>query len=589
MLVPLDERPCNHYYPQLLGRVAGIEVIVPPEDLLGRKKRPAARRELGDWLMDEATRADGLVVSTDMLAYGGLVPSRVSGVSCEDALSSLAVLGRVRQARPGLPIFGHSVIMRVPAYNSADEEPDYWATYGTRLNVYSMLLDVVDRGPDAWHRISHGDAGVSLRSALEAVAMEPATHVGGSPLPGSSGGDGMGLGDVVAYTILEQRLADLRRSIPAEVREDWHWRRDRNHRINEEMIRWAARGIFDFLAVTQDDSSVLGSPALEQRRLAHVVSAARAYRKVLIYPGADEVGMVLVARQAAAGIGIRPRVWLRFSSQAGPGVVPRYEDRPLLEGIKSQVVACGGFLAPSPESAQIHLFVSSPGGPQPEAIEQDIPGRDHGRNRNLAEFLEALSDHCTTQRVEGRVVALADVAYANGADRSLVEMLPSYVHPFGLDAFAAWNTAANTVGTALSHACLRHAALGAAFAGDGGSFSLSPGGAAGEHERRALERAHHEFMMLRFAEDWAYQAIVRQQIAAELSEVPGVSPQALGPHRGEVAWRVLARLQDILAPWVDTWTEGPSGSFSVELRGLSFPWDRLFDIKLDLRVNRSPG
>lgn len=581
VLVPLDERPCNYYYPQLLGRVAGIDVVVPPEDLLGRKKRPADRHELGDWLMDQAPTVDGLVASVDMLAYGGLVPSRVSDISCEDALSALVVLKRIRQARPDLPIFGHSVIMRVPAYNSADEEPDYWAEYGTRLNLYSMLLDVVDRGPDAWRRISNGDAGASLRSAIEATAVELAQAEGsGTP---DDGGAGMRPGDLPTHRALEQRLAELRRSIPAEVREDWHWRRERNHRVNEEMIRWAAAEIFDFLALTQDDSSLLGLPALEQRHLGRVVSTLHAYRKVLIYPGADEVGMLLTARQAAGRLGIRPRVWLRFSSQAGPGVVPRYEDRPLLEGVKSQVVACGGFLASSPESAQIHLFVNSPGGPQAEAIEQDVPGRDYGRNRNLAEFLEALSEHCAALRTEGRVIALADVAYANGADRDLVEMLPYYVYPLDLDAFAAWNTAANTIGTSLAHACLRHVARRAAPAGDSGPSWSSPG----IHEQQALDRAHHEFLMLRFAEDWAYQALVRQQVTTELLNASGISPQALGPHRSEVSRRVLVRLNEVLLPWINAWTSAPRENPRVELYDLSFPWDRLFEIKLVLRVDAS--
>lgn len=39
LLIPLDERPCNYQYPQMIAQTNHqIELIVPPQSLLGNKK-----------------------------------------------------------------------------------------------------------------------------------------------------------------------------------------------------------------------------------------------------------------------------------------------------------------------------------------------------------------------------------------------------------------------------------------------------------------------------------------------------------------------------------------------------------------------
>ncbi|MBE3574243.1 MAG: DUF4127 family protein [Firmicutes bacterium] len=620
-LLPLDERPCNSVYPALVGRVAGVEVVVPPRSLLGLKKRAGDPRALGEWLKEQAQTADALVVAADTLAFGGLIPSRVSDLTQEEALANLQVLPAIHAARPELPIYAHSVIMRLPAYNSADEEPDYWDDFGARLHLYSTLLDALDQGSQAWD---------SLRQAGLLAGVEQWAAAAGAGAGGAEAARGG-----CTFDQARNLRSRLEAEIPAEIRKDWQWRRQRNHALNEVMVRWAAAGVVQFLALTQDDSSPVGLPAREQRALTRLIAETGAYRRVLLYPGADEVGMVLVARLVNRAAGWRPRFWLRFSSTLGPTVVPRYEDRPLLEGIKGQVLAVGGRLAAAPQDADIHLFVNSPGRWQGEAPEQDQPGADHGGWRNLPEFLQSLADTlggstlgghegahpgpaddghpaAVPERPDGPgrcpLVALADVAYANGADRALVEMLPSYIWPLDLAAYAGWNTAGNTLGTVLAHSCLRRAGLNL------------PAGL----ERDAADQAHREFLLLRFAEDWAYQADVRQKMAAGPVAQLGISPYELGAHATAIARQAMDSLNAALQRWVARWQEdrtvGPLGStaelgiqagqgawkggdaaperqgtpaparrcgpsVSVTVEDLQFPWNRLFEVQLRVRVD----
>jgi hypothetical protein len=39
--VPLDERPVNTRYPQMLGAIAGAEVLLPPPEIRGEGRAPA--------------------------------------------------------------------------------------------------------------------------------------------------------------------------------------------------------------------------------------------------------------------------------------------------------------------------------------------------------------------------------------------------------------------------------------------------------------------------------------------------------------------------------------------------------------------
>ena len=56
----------------------------------------------------------------------------------------------------------------------------------------------------------------------------------------------------------------------------------------------------------------------------------------------------------------RPRIYIRYSSVHGPFIVPRYEDRPLQEGIKAQITSLGGVVLDAPGDSDCMLAVNSP-------------------------------------------------------------------------------------------------------------------------------------------------------------------------------------------------------------------------------------
>ena len=52
-IVPLDSRPCNTQYAQLLGEMAGYQVVLPDGELLDDFTVPSEPLPLWDWLNEQ--------------------------------------------------------------------------------------------------------------------------------------------------------------------------------------------------------------------------------------------------------------------------------------------------------------------------------------------------------------------------------------------------------------------------------------------------------------------------------------------------------------------------------------------------------
>ena len=502
LYIPLDERPCNFMHPQaLLESIKEPRVILktPPLEILGRKKEPADINALWTWLEEELPTADQLLCSLDMLLFGGIAPSRLHHKTHSEVSATLDRLIQLKDKYPGLKIYAFNLIMRVPSYNSADEEPAYYATYGERIFRWGWLTDQVGRG--------HGNQ--EARQELSAVMA----------------------------------------SIPQNVREDYLTRRELNHFVNTEAISLALRGVLDFLVIPLDDCAEYGFSAAEQRTLLKQVEKHSLHQRVHIYPGADEVGSTLLCRMYNQLKGRKPRVFVRYSSTIGPQIIPRYEDRPLGESIKSQITVCGGVMVDNALEADLVLMVNSPtlnNGTMQEAS-QAVYDKDtsYYSFRNVREFTESITYYLQS----GRKVALADVAFGNGADHELMGLLEAAGILGKLHSYAGWNTPGNTVGTVLAHSLIRL------------------------HDPNDTSGQPCKFVLDRYLEDWGYQVLVRTFLAQHADEL-GITYHDLRERQPEIKATALEMLQDFIR------THQMSFHEQYELESVEFPWNRLFEISL---------
>jgi len=436
-LVPLDERPVNTRYPQMLGAIGGARVLLPPADIRGHRRTPADLPALDAWLADAMHHAQAAIVSCDYFAFGNLIAARISHGSAAHALSRLAQLAQVNAH---CPVHAFSLVTRVSNADDAVEEPDYWAQWGTKCYAYARLAHQQERG-----------------------------------VLGSDG---------------QQELQALQALLPPDVLADWLGRRLRNHAVNLGLLDMAARGELASLLLTSDDTSPWGFPSRERDWLAAwagMVGQALAGR-VRMYPGADEAGSALVAARLNAQDNSAPSVWPCYAIDDDAALIAPYEDRPVRETVQAQIAACGCAVAAGPHDADIVLGIATPSPRRtdyrPEFLEEDRPARTDA----YARFLQTLS----AWQKRGKPIALADVAYPNGADPLLMEHLLAPDCPLELGrlaAFGAWNTAGNTLGVVVAQA----------------SCALHIG------NDTARMRAQSLFLAHRFLEDWGYQAVARRQ------------------------------------------------------------------------------
>lgn len=300
-VVPLDDRPVNTVAPAATASVAGFRTVLPPREELGRFTTPGDGEAIGQWL--EHTHADGYVVSTSMLAYGGLIASRTGTPTIEGATANVQAIKRLRARNPHAPIEVFDTIQRL-ALSSIGGDYD---KYAALVRQWAQLYDqVVNLGQEE-HRAE---------------------------------------------------LDQVRAQIPDEVITNYLKARDRNSAINELMVRWVADGTIDHLVLGQDDTAEYGFSRAERVKLQALADQLHVTDKVQIFPGADEIDALLVSRLVRQRLGVQPTFSVEYSGEDASAWIPGLEDRTFDQNIALHVKAVGGTMGGG--DGAIHLMVNTP-------------------------------------------------------------------------------------------------------------------------------------------------------------------------------------------------------------------------------------
>ncbi|WP_084958424.1 DUF4127 family protein [Thermoactinospora rubra] len=324
--------------------------------------------------------------------------------------------------------------------------------------------------------------------------------------------------------------------VPEEVRHDFLRRRLRNHTLNLAALGLLADGTLETLVVGADDTAEWGLATAELRWLQAWTGWLDG--RVTVRPGADEATATLVARVLAAEVPVR------FSVEAaGPlDRVAPYENMPVGQTARGQIAACGGVCDDG--DPEVTLLVHVPDGTGADwAV---APPADHARNTAAA---AALAGRAAELIAAGRQVAIADCAQPNGADPALVAALGERGLLHRLAAYAGWNTAGNTLGTAAAHAV-------AVVAGRrNGTFDAA---------------AHRRLLFRRLVEDHGYMTRVRGTVRARLGGDPTRHDHVPPGH--PAIGEIEAGLNSLRPPGFD----------GLAAAGVRLPWNRTFEVDFDI-------
>jgi hypothetical protein len=184
------------------------------------------------------------------------------------------------------------------------------------------------------------------------------------------------------------------------------------------------------------------------------------------------------------------KVYVFYSSEAGRKVVAKFDGLPIETVVERAVKACGAVLVKKAAAADLWLMAHTP-----EDRQGDHCSREQARTtpEQLAAVVQVLEKSLSL----GKPLSIADVAYANGGDPRLMEkILARFEDLTGLYGYAGWNTPGNAIGTAVAMGLIR------LMAEENKSFDAA---------------AFCKLMLIRLADDWLYQADVRQSVRRSMN------------------------------------------------------------------------
>lgn len=246
--------------------------------------------------------------------------------------------------------------------------------------------------------------------------------------------------------------------IPDEILDDYLATRKRNFEVNKIYLAWQKDGLFDTLIFSKDDCAEKGFNVEEAKELEKLGGKTKT--------GADEIPLSLLARSIYKKIKVFPE----FLEPDCKNLISNYEDVSIEKSVLGQL-ELAGFEVSSPDDADIVLIVNNFRNKQGELV----MGWD-------------------TEPFDGKLVlpnkpfAVADVRFANGADNAFVKQLLEKIDLENFYGYAGWNTSANTLGSLLCAIKVKWQA------------------------KQYNSQAFAKLELVRFLDDWAYQANVRAQI-----------------------------------------------------------------------------
>jgi hypothetical protein len=257
-LVPLDDRPRSLGDILRVAAVADVDVVTPPAGMLSRHLKTGDGDGLARWLDAlDVSAVDAVIVSTDMLAYGGILGSRSGRVLEPDARRRLEAIDRLKTRRANLPVYAFTSLMRLAPTDDGGNPA--WREALTNWARYSASND------DA-------DAAAAARKAEDAL--------------------------------------------PAGMLDAYKATRARNLGLALAMIERAANRAVDVLVIGDDEPLSVGVQVAERAQVASAIGKAAAADRVLLRAGIEEAAPLLVARAFLARLKAPPTVRVTYSSDA---------------------------------------------------------------------------------------------------------------------------------------------------------------------------------------------------------------------------------------------------------------------------------
>lgn len=299
--------------------------------------------------------------------------------------------------------------------------------------------------------------------------------------------------------------------IPEDILQDYIATRKRNFEINKLYLDWK----LDTLVFSKDDCAEFGLNVREARELEKLGGRVKT--------GADEIPLTLLARAINTRLACTPllrktiKVAPIFLAPEHKHLISNYEDISIEKSVLGQLELAGCEVS-EPDEADILLYVNNFENHQGEIV-MKVDTKPYSGDWHKPE----------------KPYMIADVRFANGADNTFVEKLFKVGFDKNFYGYSAWNTSANSLGSLICAAVMKFAKITPNLGEDKNEVNFK------------------KLQIIRFLDDWAYQANVRQHGATQIKE--------------------------LMKPFEKRVLEQFSSQYDVTYKS---PWDRLFEVEIEL-------
>ena len=384
-LIPLDSRPCNTQWVVDLGLIGGSNIIMYPRNKCGNLHFGAKLDDMLDWLEKNAEKMDYLIISSDGLSFGGLIQARLAQIDLEKTIDKINVLRNIKARFPNLKMYMFDTVMRTSITAFDEETERYWA----KVNRYSCLKGRIHFFNDK-------------KNALE--------------------------------------LAELEKEIPQHIIDTYWHARSIKHSLNKYFISLVNEGVLDSMILLQEDSMAYGVQKIEQEILEKIIDENNLSDKIQFYNGTDEGACVLLGKILVENKKIKPKYYLHVPSHDVIEKCFLFEDRPFTENIEKMCQTIGFNLTSNVDDADFILSIFA----EKENIDLDIACFKEmpiNKNEEYYRYINELNSFIS----EKKKVVLVDLFFPNGGSYELLED----VNYRDLTVYSSWNTASNSLGSAL--------------------------------------------------------------------------------------------------------------------------------------------
>ena len=488
LYVPIDNRPVNLYQVVQVAEKLDYEILTPPEEILGSKNFGGDPDKMWQWLEENATTSDYAVLSTDSLIYGSLVASRMHDLTAEKILERAQRFKALHEKFPYLTIYAFGTIMRTPRTATYNTEPAYYTTHGAKIFQYTALLD---------------------KQEMKKFSRKE-----------------------------QKQLKELESQIPKEYLDDWFKRRANNFDANELFINYTREGVFDYFFLGCDDSAMYSQTHRESR---YLIEYAKDLGKTVVQvtSGADELGMLMIARAINRDLNYHPFISVAYNAGKGAETFPAFSNEPIGISIDAAIIAAGGIRIPAHERADLVLAVNTRNNGR--TFEAPDPKKNKLKQRgDIKSFMAIINNFME----KDYPIAIADIAFSNGADKSLMNQLKQNDLQFKIKAYGGWNTATNSSGFLIG---------------------------AGVLTKFMNDKDVAELLITRYLDDWAYQTTVRNEVTNECYRI-GINPYKLDDVITQMDKLTTEKISAFATENLRLPSRWHFGDFNVTL-----PWYRVFE------------